>query len=63
MTLQAGGGSYKDCPLFDITHLQEKRKHISSKKKVISTPTTNQDLAQIHINIQSSNKGWSNRAC
>lgn len=50
MTLQAGVGGYKDCPLFDITYLKEKRKHISSKKKVISTPTTNQDLVQIHIN-------------
>lgn len=61
MTLKAGGGGYKHCPLFDITHLQEKRKHISNEKKVISTPTTNQDQAQTHINIQSSNKGWSNR--
>lgn len=40
MTLKAGGGGCKDCPLFDITHLQEKRKYISNKKKVISTPTT-----------------------
>lgn len=54
MTLQAGGGGRKDCPLFDITHLQEKKEttHQQWKKVFISTPRTSQDLAQIHINMQ-----------